>query len=425
MVSLGRGRKAAVVVGTCSLVAVLCLSMGQCRDTSKWTDRMLTVEETVGLLSHYPGDELDRNANPAAKDTLYRLLESDALPYRSRIWDLIGFIGEREDIQRVESWFKARTGVLSLEERTIGRSAINSLAIMGVRGVDGAVEKLRAMADADYWRQMPFEWYEEKEVARVPAWGYEGVWLSVMAYASTEAEGLDEVVRRAMASAEKGSALAGMADAARKTRRAARKWDRIKWAKGPRPKVNPELHACSEDRYWAVIHPHLVAMEAEGHPTRELLDRDKAGEVIRQAMAAYYQTHLMINTKFLNSQILRGRLLVDGQLIPPERRLEMRPHVSSLFRDPRLNVLEASPGAFRLTYDSTWYMGTLWDGQSEKTVGPAEEDITVTFALPNTRELGRYYFPDKLGTRTIAPDGTLIVYMRKIDGRWYWNPFGW
>jgi hypothetical protein len=26
---------------------------------------------------------------------------------------------------------------------------------------------------------------------------------------------------------------------------------------------------------------------------------------------------------------------------------------------------------------------------------------------------------------TQAEDGSLIVYMKRIDGKWYWQPFGW
>ena len=49
----------------------------------------------------------------------------------------------------------------------------------------------------------------------------------------------------------------------------------------------------------------------------------------------------------------------------------------------------------------------------------------LTFQLKGSREVEQELFQTHRGSHTVADDGTLIVMMKKIDGKWYWNPFGW
>ena len=53
------------------------------------------------------------------------------------------------------------------------------------------------------------------------------------------------------------------------------------------------------------------------------------------------------------------------------------------------------------------------------------EGITVSFRLDGSSEVGTVLFRRLRGSATVAEDGTLIVVMKKIEGKWYWNPFGW
>ena len=45
--------------------------------------------------------------------------------------------------------------------------------------------------------------------------------------------------------------------------------------------------------------------------------------------------------------------------------------------------------------------------------------------MSDSQEIGNVLFRRQRGSITVAKDGTLIVLMKKIDGQWYWNPFGW
>jgi hypothetical protein len=54
-----------------------------------------------------------------------------------------------------------------------------------------------------------------------------------------------------------------------------------------------------------------------------------------------------------------------------------------------------------------------------------KEVITVTWRLEGTAEYAKSVLPRGGRTPTLAEDGTLVVYMKKIEGKWMWNPFGW
>ncbi|NQT51627.1 hypothetical protein HQ576_06245, partial [bacterium] len=79
---------------------------------------------------------------------------------------------------------------------------------------------------------------------------------------------------------------------------------------------------------------------------------------------------------------------------------------------------------FQVERRVTYGLPTVPEAEGKLAASRAEE-VTVTWRLSGSAEVGRVLFPRPHDHLTIAQDGTLIVYMKKIDGRWYWNPFGW
>jgi hypothetical protein len=63
------------------------------------------------------------------------------------------------------------------------------------------------------------------------------------------------------------------------------------------------------------------------------------------------------------------------------------------------------------------------DGRPGKVI--RTEVVGVSFKLRGTEEVGKLLFPRQMGSLTVAKDGALIVVMKKVDGKWRWNPFGW
>ena len=235
---------------------------------------MFTVEETLGTLCARPHDGVsipdDRNANPAARDVLWELLEAEELLgefhiFDSRIWEVMGFIGETEDIARIDRWFSARRGVLSAEEcRSAWYIFFRCLRVMAVRGVDGAQAKLRAMAHPDYWQDMEFQWRGQKSLSRFPYERYRGVWEAVRAYAEIGAGDVDEVVNTAIASVDKMCVPHEFREDVRRNSMA-RNSDTNKWIRGPRVKNSPEDLAVLRSDYRTIVLPALAALGCIGN----------------------------------------------------------------------------------------------------------------------------------------------------------------
>ena len=67
-------------------------------------------------------------------------------------------------------------------------------------------------------------------------------------------------------------------------------------------------------------------------------------------------------------------------------------------------------------------------GESGRSPAPRSEDVTLLFTIPGTSAIYRKHIPQVGGRSaemTITRKGDLQVYMRRINGKWYWNPFGW
>jgi len=55
--------------------------------------------------------------------------------------------------------------------------------------------------------------------------------------------------------------------------------------------------------------------------------------------------------------------------------------------------------------------------------------LILTFEYPNTKDIYKKHFPIVGGGQsayeTITKNGDMRIYMNRINGIWYWNPFGW
>ncbi len=53
------------------------------------------------------------------------------------------------------------------------------------------------------------------------------------------------------------------------------------------------------------------------------------------------------------------------------------------------------------------------------------ETATVTFLIQNAGQMYKKHASKKATQRDIDKAGNMQVYMKRINGKWYWNPFGW
>jgi hypothetical protein len=55
-----------------------------------------------------------------------------------------------------------------------------------------------------------------------------------------------------------------------------------------------------------------------------------------------------------------------------------------------------------------------------------QEDIEIRIHLENSSPEREKYMPNlRRKHPTVDDDGNLVVFLKKIDGQWFWNPFGW
>lgn len=122
---------------------------------------MLTINETVGL-AFCAGTPpcVKRRANPAARDALFLILDDrDLVDFHLGTANALGWVCRASDISRIEEEIARRAprpavhfGVGS--RRAVVAALCMALAIMDLRGIDGASPALRRMAASEYWRKL-------------------------------------------------------------------------------------------------------------------------------------------------------------------------------------------------------------------------------------------------------------------------------
>ena len=87
------------------------------------------------------------------------------------------------------------------------------------------------------------------------------------------------------------------------------------------------------------------------------------------------------------------------------------------------------PVSFAVRRETTYRVAAMPPGKG--TPITKVEQISVTFQLSDSAEVGRVLLRHRKAphaerrSMTVAKDASLIVVMKKINGKWYWNPFGW
>jgi len=83
---------------------------------------------------------------------------------------------------------------------------------------------------------------------------------------------------------------------------------------------------------------------------------------------------------------------------------------------------KATPGQYRVSRTVDYAFKS-----TEASAEEIQERVIVRFQfrLKGSKEIAQQFLKNHPRTRTVSDDGNLIVVMKKIDGQWYWNPFGW
>ncbi len=127
-------------------------------------------------------------------------------------------------------------------------------------------------------------------------------------------------------------------------------------------------------------------------------------------------------------------VLDNGKLIPLNKREKDKDGMAKAL-DLEKKILEDLAKAklnnyndyqMKVTIDATVDNGilNLETGTMPKDV-KGYETIDLTFMIPNGAEVYKKNISERMDQSSIDGKGNLKVSMKKINGTWYWNPFGW
>lgn len=160
-------------------------------------DRLLTVEETIGLVFNGEGYMVLR-ANPAAKSELYLMLDEyvEDMGHHCVIIGIIGYIGNGQDAVILKERLMNYRGILNQSLRCHAGAAVailDALGVMARRGIPEASAFLNEMLEPGYW-QNTFQWdLEELRIKNSIPNALESVVRTVWACAVAGREDLSEI----------------------------------------------------------------------------------------------------------------------------------------------------------------------------------------------------------------------------------------
>jgi hypothetical protein len=396
--------------------------------------QLLTVSETLGL-AFVPmvaesfesamrlAGEADL-ANPEAKPQLHTMLADPSLhDHWAKIVVLLARVGDASDVPKLERFLRvAYAGKITRgEDRRALEAGVRGLGNLAKRGVPGALDTLRRMCDLEYWADLPYTWPSEGE-ATGSITRYEMAGCSLAAYARGGGEDWAPMVERHVLALrqlgwEKQIMTRITVESVRANLEASNK-SPAEVLPVPSPERRRELAARfnGDLEHPGPARPARVPAPVVVKPVPRPLAGDAAETAAAEAIAAFEE----FRQAFLNRDItaVLGRLLSDGEPRPPDALDHMTPQeiaegiAEGIEIERRILDTKAFREArfVRLTATQT--------GDADKSI------ITVTFKLDGTQDLVKEYFPDSKGSDTFTADDCLLLIMKKIDGQWYWNPFG-
>jgi len=164
---------------------------------------------------------------------------------------------------------------------------------------------------------------------------------------------------------------------------------------------------------------------------------------VNEAMTAYIQITSMIIDG--NYDPLEIPVLDNNKLIPLEKRQRTKDElVEALDFEKKIlqDILQANLndyGDFRIKLEFKATLGNFVPAvngirgnkaiEAEVGTRPVEvkgyETATGTFVIRDAAKIYKKHASRKSGSDSIDRAGNLHVYMKRINGKWYWNPFGW
>lgn len=407
-------------------------------------DSMLTKQETVRLAWYKsfegtPTPTIAR-ANPAAKEDLLTILKyNNSTANNYVIIAMLGYIGDASDAATLECMFdkiiSSEPGKkLTHEQRDVLGTIAAAWGNMSYRGIPEAkaiAEKKIKMVD---WASLGARWHEDELLQRMPEVKYDAFAEFINGYALSEDPNLKKYIDNFLKSVEGGNDMKKIwrfdygqmkkhCQLARQQEKEPIPKDMMEYlhGTGPSPKKYPAFHMFSEDK-------------------RNFKDSGYLKAVIKDAVAAYEKITAEIiadNSVGPNRFAQFKDCILDNGCVIGNRKWDNYKSAKGLNLDVEKSILEEVKKAGLNRYSDflvkietkALYPTPQLKSSDDATANDffGQESIIVTFSIPGTAKIYNKYIHQMSNYRiiTLNQDMDMVVYMEKINGKWYWNPFGW
>ncbi len=406
---------------------------------------LLTIAQTIGTVYVESIDtslfNLYRHANPKSKKYLYRILaDKNQIQYHHSVWRILGYIGDGADVKLLEKTVNTYSGLLDDNEQDNLIAMFDCLGLMCARDIKEASTLVDKMQNIKYWKNAGFK-LSSNPTLRSHEFEYDMIFLLMAGYSLSGSSDLSERSQQIVKGIQNPDEKSGMQGATnpalllshgantRKTENdPISTMERIEVAKlfngdlqNPRP---AKLITGSEnDSHIQVNQPEnsvntkkntsKIIVETQddlGKKVSENLFKESiiAFEVIRSAtLARKYETVL-------------DAVLDDGEIVDKlkvQRRL--KEYKNGLQIEYRIFQLSKE---LETKYETPTVQRSREIDENGKVL---KEVVTVFFKWTGTSGITPKVFPREVNRRTFMEDGTLVILMKRIDSKWYWNPFAW
>ena len=377
----------------------------------------LTREETLGLIftspshGHFDLLHLYKKSNISTKELLLKALAMPSLiDEHANIIRALGYIGDEKDVVVLKAYLNQMSGRLNGSQRRSFFAILEALGLMSRREIKSAKSLMDVFCRRETWRNVKFI-IQDQDKRKI-----HNNENAILGYVFWFNRYLDKKEIQLKADI----ALSGIT-----------KPETLKYYSGRLEAKHILEHAqlmlkqeqakiTAEDRKRLQEYYHYVRVKLLRAGVIKKSETDLAiteGEVLKE----FSQFEKVILNKSQNDLIDKGILLDNGKIISRKKLgaqreeywkdLEMLERVFLMLN----NKIQATD--FQVKYNMELIKTSL-------NVTVEIEVINVTFSLEDSQRIVNKLFTKRNGP-TFDDASRLRVVMKRVDGTWYWQPFGW
>jgi len=393
------------------------------------------------------------SANPKAKPLLYELLEKPSIKeYHRNIFLMLGYIGDEGDVGKLRKWLSEHDG-RKIDEAEFSSilALFESLATMARRDIDPAEEYLAELTSPDYWQKIGVSAPIQNAIV-----GDRTADLMLLyalpAYASSGANDWKRRVESYLQQIDDDrlkTYMVGQLDVKRMERFRSEKMQPT-YPEIPESTLAYLEHLFNGNMDEPSRSSLLPDVEATSTPPRETeesgtqaqkgrpdirplkeddgISGDSLRELAQEAVDEFEAISTLVQRRAPGVEL---RLLDDGEPVSKVVRdvRDSNELAEGLAVEQRILTavkrVATTTTDFRVRHLIECSFDSLEDPTGQESIRVYRSVAIVSFRLEGSDAVEQELLQDHRGSSTVDHDGALIVLMKKIDGTWYWNPFGW